>query len=890
MDEKRPFLIASEQNNKSPLLIIDKQGILGKTFSAMLREQFLVVLVSGLGEVKENIIHISFRRKIPVIPDNHYAQMFVFYNGEEEVLDMLPALVKKANETNSKLLFITPLLYFNSALHKRFANHLYHNMQIIVYGEIFDHHALAPNIVSSFLQQTKKYGRLIIPNDGVGNLYPIFIDDVFTAIIATAFGSEKKKLTLVFPKHAVSELSIARMLQKQNPLLKLDLKKDREVKQEYFIPQEGDYYYPDYPLEQKLKETQGKVEFKEEKRKKQTVALLKVKRDIKPNVFWLVLLGLILGPILTTFFVAVIGFVSLQLSINQIEKGQLVSAINTAEVASLSFKTAENIGISLFYLDPFVKAQKDYVLRKLAVSRSLSEVEVAILRSVSLMKEIADNKSKDPKNDFLQGLATLKNSLVILQKMRVDGDLPEAVRAKLSSLEPVLLPFESTIDTLPTIFGLEGKKQYLVLFQNNMELRPGGGFIGSYALLKIERGRVSDFKVYDVYDADGKLTIHVEPPVELQRYLGSRHWFLRDSNFAVDFPTNAQQAKNFLELETGEKVDGVIGIDITFLKNILSAVGSVEVADYKETVTADNFYLLTQNHAERDFFPGSTQKKDFLSSLLTSLQNKFVVGKEVNYKLLAKKIGESMLAKDLIFVFFDGATQEVFKVNNLSASLWDNRSSKDNTLLDYLGVVDANLGANKVNYYLTRSLDQKAVLNSRGTLQTTTTITYANMSKKDSPYSGDYKNYVRFVLPKGSVLKEIKINDVAQQTIDAVTDPAVFTAKNFTIPKELEVVKSDEQGKEVVGFLVLVPRGQTRKITLVYEKEAVDLNKTTFTYDLRVFKQPGTKDDLYSYSLSYPSTYRAVKLDKALSDVGGKLIYSDFLNKDISLRAEFSKK
>lgn len=58
-----------------------------------------------------------------------------------------------------------------------------------------------------------------------------------------------------------------------------------------------------------------------------------------------------------------------------------------------------------------------------------------------------------------------------------------------------------------------------------------------------------------------------------------------------------------------QTADGVIGVDLSFVKNILSVVGPVKVSDYNQTVNADNFFQIAQAHAENDFFPGSTQKK-----------------------------------------------------------------------------------------------------------------------------------------------------------------------------------------------------------------------------------------------------------------------------------------
>src|SRR3989344_5241553 len=113
-----------------------------------------------------------------------------------------------------------------------------------------------------------------------------------------------------------------------------------------------------------------------------------------------------------------------------------------------------------------------------------------------------------------------------------------------------------------------------------MELRPGGGFIGSYGLLTFSKGKITDFSIHDVYDADGQLKGHIEPPFPIRRYLPQIHWYMRDSNWDVDFAKAASTSAYFLNAETGKTVDGVIGVDLSFVKNLLSVTGPITVSDY----------------------------------------------------------------------------------------------------------------------------------------------------------------------------------------------------------------------------------------------------------------------------------------------------------------------
>jgi hypothetical protein len=171
----------------------------------------------------------------------------------------------------------------------------------------------------------------------------------------------------------------------------------------------------------------------------------------------------------------------------------------------------------------------------------------------------------------------------------------------------------------PYFGGFRNKERVLVLLQNSSELRPTGGFIGSLAHLTISEGMLEDMKINDVYDLDGQLKGHIDPPTPIKELLNQEHWYLRDSNWNPNFPSTAEKVALFYEKETGEKVESIIGITSSFVVRILKIIGPVEIPYYKDRITADNFYLKSLYYTQANFFPGSTQKKDFLGALMEAI-------------------------------------------------------------------------------------------------------------------------------------------------------------------------------------------------------------------------------------------------------------------------------
>ena len=896
MEQNRPLLVTSEEINKLPILIVDKKGFIGSMLAKVLRDQFLVVVVTGHNlEKHDNIIHIPYRKKIPMIPDNAYSHIFVVYNGEKELLDMLSGFETKAEAVKARFLFITSLLYSSPKLFKLLQRSSYRLMQTVLYGEIFNNAISEANEVNFFIHQTRVYGRIEVPGEGLGKLYPISLDDVLTAIVSLAFAVEKPKETiLLFPHHEYNEFTVARIIQKIDPLMKVDFSKRKSPANSFYIPKDGLYYYSDYNLEEKLRKIDLSRIGHRAKFPQQKIKLTMPSPHTKQNrlrIFFAILIAVFFAPIVAAILCALLGAGLLTFSAKQAESGDLQKVTSIAQAADYSFIAAQNIGSSLFLPQAIIPDQTEMFLDAMQTGETIATTEMSVVQSVEVMKTIYEGKSNDPKNDFLNAQASLKNSLLTMQKLEAEKALPQAVLQRIHNLDGAINLVEETIDTWPSIFGFNGQKTYLVLFQNNMELRPGGGFIGSYGILTIANGKPGKLQIQDVYDADGHLTEQVNPPYGIQRYLGVSHWFLRDSNFDPDFPNDAQQAAFFLQKETGQKVDGVIGIDTTFIKNLISAVGTVNVPDYNVTVTPDNFYTLTETNAEKDFFPGSTQKKDFLRSLMNALLDKLSSEKQLPYEKFAQMIVSSTTSKDLLFAFSDPGIQNTFTVNGLSSALWDGRTIQKNTIDDYLGVVDANVGANKANYYVKRSISQTAAIVDQGTLQTTATVTYDNTSTKTSPFGGDYKDYVRFIIPKNTDFTSVIIDGKQVQTAPAVTDPSIFTAPSFTPPPALEVDQTEESDKRVIGFFFIAPMGTTRTVAITYGiPSMVNSGAVSFNYSLRLFKEPGTGDDPYQLSLSYPTDTTVITSTNGFTNVGGKLIYTGKLSTDSTITAGFSKK
>lgn len=440
-------------------------------------------------------------------------------------------------------------------------------------------------------------------------------------------------------------------------------------------------------------------------------------------------------------------------------------------------------------------------------------------------------------------VADLYQSLALFDGVLADSPptiLPSRYSSQYSLLKTSLqmakhqtLVAKTILQITPDLIGVGDRLKYAILFQNNMELRPTGGFIGSFALPSFENGKLYDLPIFDVYSADGQLKGHVEPPAPIKKYLGEANWFLRDSNWDPDFPTSARRAEWFLNKTINENVEGVIAIDLETLKEILHALGSVTLPDYNEEISEDNLFSKAEYYSEVNFFPGSTQKKEFLSSVTTSLLAKLPDLSRDQSLALALALLRSIDQKNTLISLSDPNLNATFSLLGWNGELRDPPCpflEETACFNDYAMLVDSNLGVNKANYFLDRKLDLVITIDKELLVSHRLTTTYLNTATSTAWPAGSYKNYSRLYLPQGSVLEEVLIDG---KKLD---------------PQELTIYL--EHNRLVVGFLVEVPISSTVVVETSYQVGVLSNDSPAYTFYWQ--KQSGTESDPLTIFLNYP--------------------------------------
>lgn len=608
------------------------------------------------------------------------------------------------------------------------------------------------------------------------------------------------------------------------------------------------------------------------------------------TILILLIVYAIIWPILTLGWGVLTFEYQLRKAEKNLEKGEFDKSLSNVAQAGLGVEQTKQILESfevlkqISFLEDKFKLSDDLIKLADLTTKGSKDAILGIQSLYQAMKVVTGELNETSSNYFSDANLYLISSDENLSKAQAltsdeqfQSKIPAILKSRLENLQTRLTRIHEIVQKgratamlLPQVVGLGSEKSYLILLQNNNELRPGGGFIGSFAKIDFAGGKLKKMVVNDIYAIDGMLKVKVEPPKEIKEDLAQNMWFLRDSNWESDFPTNARQAEWFYTKETGEKVEGVVALDVTAMEYLLEVVGPIQLTDYEEVITSENLFEKAITHAEVSFFPGSQAKRSFLTSLTNELFNKIFFLPKQNWPGIVAALGRSLEEKH-ISIYLDDPRLFSYVVSQDWAGVLprvvEQTDLTSNELTDLLVPLEANLGANKANYYLDRSYNLDTTLGKEGEIRHRLRITYINRSPDEVWPAGKYKNRFRIYLPFGANLNRV-----------------LWGEANIT----KDVTSFVDFGRSGYSMLVeLLPKEQ-RSLIIDYElPDRLKFVGSQTKYRLDVIKQAGTLKDPFEWHLAYPLNYKIISAEGVANSQ--ELTISTDLSKDRSFEVTFKK-
>jgi hypothetical protein len=396
----------------------------------------------------------------------------------------------------------------------------------------------------------------------------------------------------------------------------------------------------------------------------------------------------------------------------------------------------------------------------------------------------------------------------------------------------------------PELLGAEGPRRYLILIQNEDELRGTGGFISGVGEAIVDNGQLQTLQFEDSYAVDDFSQPYPEPPWPLRDTMLADLWVFRDSNWSPDFPTSAEKAIELYTISRQVEIDGVIALDQEAIRLLVGVIGPLRVNGTAEPVDGGNVIRL----ARQAWVPlgGSDsewwkQRKDFMGGVVDAAVRRAEAGMDRRSLLeLARAARQALQQRHLLIYLRQPDVAE-----SLAEAGWDGRLRQVDG--DYLMVVDTNVGFNKVNGLVKESLLYAVDLTDPGLPQATLIVRHEHplsgwqgrcdqTPRYDDTYQQMmercYWNYLQVLLPSSA--------ELTGATPHAVRGEALLSGK----PSPAEVsVQYGETGHRVLGTLLLLRPGETLDTRFEYALSHATLRAEgdVYTYRLTVQKQPGTR-------------------------------------------------
>lgn len=470
---------------------------------------------------------------------------------------------------------------------------------------------------------------------------------------------------------------------------------------------------------------------------------------------------------------------------------------------------------------------------------------------------------------------------------------------------PIAQDSLAAVQILPEIMGVNGRRTYLLLAQNEDELRATGGFISGVGTLTLENGDIQslNFQNADQFDVENLIqnsALYDYPPQPLYEIMGSEYFLLRDTNYWPDFPYSAKQAiELYLRVEPAAKIDGVIAIDQEFIRLIVAATGPVTVPATGEVINAENTiqsFRDSFNAKEGQTFNEWYQNRKaflttFSAAILEKVQGDFAAIDPVG---LIKNMHQATASRHLQLYMVN--VQETAVLDQLN---WDGRLENPPGQ-DFLLVLDTNMGFNKTNMYVQRSTHYQIKLNADGTAEATLTLDYTHTNPpgddagciQEMSYSNlptyqqiadrCYFNFLRVYAPPGAALIHATGHAISEGILlggNAWTKPPGTTNEfaNFTT---------------FTNFL-MVPRGEQLATMFTYNLPPTILQAQNgrSVYQLWLRKQAGTHAQPVTIQLLLPeastATEVAVSSPATIQNEGLTVTVSLNLEKDTLLTVAF---
>jgi hypothetical protein len=414
-------------------------------------------------------------------------------------------------------------------------------------------------------------------------------------------------------------------------------------------------------------------------------------------------------------------------------------------------------------------------------------------------------------------------------------------------------------------FMEDGKEhRFLVLFSNTSEMRPGGGFIGSYADISVSNWKINQIEILDINEPDKKNNQKIIPPKALQNVIIS--WKAADSNWFFDFKKSALKTIQFLEnsdfyKENNVKFDGALLITPQVISDILSLTGPIEI-NSEFVFNQDNFLIELQKIIQEKRSKKDLEPKQVLTDFFNKILEKFSgLNLEDKNKIL-DFVFNWRKNKDINFYFKNKDFQSLVEAYDLAGKI---QKLEPSFFGDYLAVVDANPASGKSDIFIQKKVNLKIQISNNGILNNNLEIKRYNFVKNSDAwwYKLDNLDFVQIFTPAGSELLAVfggedkKIYPrINYQKNGFIFDESLNYERTEKIIEAFPQIKIyNDEDKNIFGTFLTTPLQTTSILNLEYSRKLFKIPKSGNIFTFILEKQIGDRGE-YNIEINAPIGFK----------------------------------
>lgn len=394
---------------------------------------------------------------------------------------------------------------------------------------------------------------------------------------------------------------------------------------------------------------------------------------------------------------------------------------------------------------------------------------------------------------------------------------------------PAVEMLERYLPTFLQMLGRDGPREYLVVFQNNAEIRATGGNPATFNVLRVDAGAVEtrdDWVSAQAFNMGVSGVQYADLPQEtLDLYEWDFAGFSQNYSRTPDFPTTALLFDELWTAASGNGIDGVISVDPPALAQMLSVTGPVTLEDGTEINAENAVSTLLFDVYERFGIDGSAADAYF-SDVADRVFAKVTSGDWDPVAMLSAL--QTSVEAQRIYAWFSREEEQA-----VAAELEiDGALTSDNAAETQVGVFVNDAAYSKLEYFYSQAVAVTCDVAAR-TVTTTLTMTNGISDPNLNGYTLGWRN-PRLGLPRTTMILDVMYFAPPGSTITGF-DPVVGDFDGWDRA-------GVEKGHAVQSVSVALPMGETRTASFTSTLPEGELGPLAVRYAPAVGETPVTVD------------------------------------------------